>query len=170
MSNGKVAMLLSSTTLLASLGPELMAEDPVKIVITRQASSEKCTVGQIAVGGKIVGYTLERPWEGNLPIISSIPAGRYSGFLRRATSDRWRVELENVPERHNVQIHVGNFVPDTIGCVLVGTEVKPDDCVIADSKTAFDRMGIEILGALAGRPENEPSSLSVTILDTPKKD
>ncbi len=31
-------------------------------------------------------------------------------------------ELDNVPGRSNIQIHVGNKVADSEGCILLGTE------------------------------------------------
>jgi len=30
--------------------------------------------------------------------------------------------IQNVPDRSNIEIHVGNFLKDTDGCVLLGTK------------------------------------------------
>lgn len=59
---------------------------------------------------------------------SCIPAGTYEMFLRKSKRnggtggrdyDVW--ELEGVPGRTNVQVHIGNDLEDTEGCILVGS-------------------------------------------------
>src|SRR5258708_4835284 len=70
---------------------------PIKLGILRMHSGADCTSGQLRLENTVVGYTLERPWNGNIPLISSIPAGRYKGFVRTRTADRWRIELVDVP-------------------------------------------------------------------------
>jgi hypothetical protein len=53
------------------------ATKSVRITLLRQHSGADCTSGQLILEGKPVAYTLERPWQGNIPLISSIPAGVY---------------------------------------------------------------------------------------------
>ena len=36
------------------------------------------------------------------------------------------MELRGVPERGNVEIHIGNFPSNSLGCVLVGTTFGPN--------------------------------------------
>lgn len=50
-----------------------------------------------------------------------IPAGTYRAHTRTDGHLGWRIELEGVPGRTNIQIHRGNYPGDTTGCILVGT-------------------------------------------------
>lgn len=50
-----------------------------------------------------------------------IPAGTYQAHTRTDGHLGWRIELEGVPGRTNIQIHRGNYPSDTTGCILVGT-------------------------------------------------
>jgi hypothetical protein len=137
---------------------------PVDLSVQRQHSGKDCTSGQISIEGQIVGYTLERPWEGNIPLISSIPAGQYHGFVRKSTSDRWRIELTDVPNRHNIQLHVGNFLADGVGCILIGSNLKPDLCTLIESKAAFDKFKLSFAAAaakLGQADDNTPVILTI---------
>src|SRR4051812_10269499 len=84
---------------------------PFRLTIARKHKSATCTSGYLAVNGNIIAYTLELPWLGNAPLISSIPDGTYGGILRYDHPDKWRIQLTGVPGRSNVQIHTGN-TPD----------------------------------------------------------
>jgi hypothetical protein len=135
----------------------------VTLIITRQHSDEKCTSGQISLNGKIVGYTLERPWQGNIPLISSIPAGTYSAFVRTETKDRWRIELKSVPNRQNIQLHVGNFVSNGVGCILIGRNLSSDLCTLEESQAAWDNFKVEFAKAAGGQPD---SDVQITVIIT----
>ncbi|MBZ9872941.1 DUF5675 family protein [Mesorhizobium sp. BR1-1-9] len=110
-------------------GNESFAED-FTLTIHRQYTSEQCTSGYLAINGEIKAYTLELPWQGNEPEISSIPSGEYSANLRYDHADKWRIELRDVPARSLVQIHTGNLPADSIGCILIGQELGDDLCSI----------------------------------------
>jgi hypothetical protein len=104
--------------------------------------------GYFAVNGDIICYCLERPWMGNKPLVSAIPAGTYSAHVRYDHPDAWRIELDNVPGREHVEIHVGNYVFDSEGCILVGASLKADDlCVVLDSKTAYNSLRMLFYGS-----------------------
>jgi len=137
---------------------------PIELRITRQHSGKDCSSGQMSLEGEIVAYTLERPWEGNIPLISSIPTGRYHGYVRKNTKDRWRIELIDVPNRENVQLHVGNFLADGVGCILLGSNLKSDLCTLSDSKAAFDKFKIafnEAAGKHGQTDDNTPIELTI---------
>ena len=144
----------------------IAAPEPVKLKIQRQHKGSDCTSGQISIEGTVAGYTLERPWQGNIPLISSIPEGRYHGYVRRNTSDRWRIELNDVSGRTNVQLHVGNFVADGLGCVLIGANLTKDLCTLTDSKAAFDKFKLAFAAAAAqkGQPDDQ-TPVELTIVD-----
>jgi Family of unknown function (DUF5675) len=142
------------------------APGPVKLRIERQHIGKNCTSGQISLEGSIVGYTLERPWQGNIPLISSIPPGRYNGHVRKNTNDRWRIELTDVPGRTNVQLHVGNFVADGLGCVLIGANLSQDLCALTDSKKTFDKFKLAFAAAAAKNGQlDDETPVELTIAD-----
>jgi hypothetical protein len=126
--------------LMLSGGSCLAQKKPLKITIFRQSATEKCTSGYIAVDGNIVAYTVELPFVNNISCISSIPSGTYTAMLRYDKSDKWRIELKDVPERSGIQIHVGNWPREIQGCVLVGAKLAADGCSIqaGTSKPAYD--------------------------------
>ena len=139
---------------------------PVDLLVQRQYSGRDCTSGQISIEGQIVGYTVERLWEGNFPLISSIPAGQYHGFVRKSTADRWRIELTDVPNRPHVQLHMGNFVADGAGCIFVGSNLKPDLCTLTDSKSAFDKFKLSFAAAAAKLAQTDDNTAVIlTIRD-----
>jgi hypothetical protein len=162
---------MDRSSLLLKLGVFVLLQSAfaqsVTLTITRQHTGARCTSGQLALNGRVLGYTLERPWEGNIPIISSIPPGRYKAFVRTTSKDRWRIELSDVPRRENVQIHIGNYVPDGVGCILIGRTVNKDLCSLEDSKFAFDNFKVEFEKA-AGGAKDKDVQVSVVILDATK--
>jgi hypothetical protein len=139
------------TTLFLSILAVNAAEPPrpIKLGILRMHSGADCTSGELRLEDTVVGYTLERPWNGNIPLISSIPAGRYKGFVRTRTADRWRIELVDVPHRKDIQMHVGNGIVDSVGCILVGSNLNAALCSLTNSKVAFDKFKIAFAEAAA---------------------
>jgi hypothetical protein len=94
-------------------------------------------MGYLIANGEVLCYTLELPWADNSNNISCIPFGTYNGFLRYDKKDGWRIQLDNVPNRTGVQIHMGNYTSQIKGCVLVGTNADVDSCSVQNSSTAY---------------------------------
>jgi hypothetical protein len=109
----------------------------LRVTIYREQVKDACTSGYLAVNDKIICYTLEKPWKDNINFISSIPPGEYSAKIRYDHQDHWRIELKSVPNRTNVQIHIGNQVNESTGCILVGKKLGPDLCSLIDSASAY---------------------------------
>ena len=65
-------------------------------------------------------YVLEKPPGNNAPYVSAIPQGTYKVKVRTDGDKGWRLELVDVPDRPNVQIRIGNYPEDTVGCLLPG--------------------------------------------------
>jgi hypothetical protein len=127
-------LLLLSTSLQAG------AADFV-ITIARQYRGADCTSGYLLVNGEAKMYALERPWKGNEPDLSSIPPGTYGGILRYDKNDHWRIQLTGVKDRPGIQIHVGNKVDDSTGCILVGRQINTQTlCELTDSKAAYAQL------------------------------
>lgn len=113
------------------------SQNAFELTIQRQLSSKVCTMGYLVADGEVLCYTLELPWADNLNNISCVPAGRYAGILRYDKSDKWRIQLENVPNRTGVQIHIGNYTSEIKGCVLVGKEAQIEHCSVQNSFQAY---------------------------------
>lgn len=111
-----------------------------ELTIERKLSSTNCTMGYLIANGQVICYTLELPWKDNLNNISCIPLGTYNGILRYDKTDEWRIQLENVPNRTGVQIHMGNYTTQIEGCILVGTSGKIKNCSVFDSSTAYSKL------------------------------
>jgi uncharacterized protein DUF5675 len=152
---------LAMVSAILTLAAIALAGPSVTITILRQYSDKKCTSGQLSLNGHIMGYTLERPIEGNIPLISAIPVGTYQAFVRLDTKDRWRIELKDVPKRGNVQIHIGNTLENSVGCVLLGSTLGDDMCSVKDSKAAFDKFKLEFIKQSGGAPEKDVAVLVV---------
>lgn len=134
--NRRTVVLGGTLGLLSVASRSATASSDFVVEIARKYQSDLCTSGYLAVDGKVIAYTLELPWRGNKPLISSIPTGAYTGTLRYDHADAWRIELVGVPGRSNIQIHIGNFTSDIQGCVLVGSEVSPDLCALKAGTSA----------------------------------
>lgn len=68
------------------------------------------------------GFCLELPDLNNQKKISCIPKGIYS--VQRIVSPKHGkcYEVINVPNRSNIEIHIGNFPKDILGCLAIGTD------------------------------------------------
>lgn len=94
-----------------------------------------------------LGSTLELPWRNNLNEISRIVAGRYSATTRDDGDRGWRLELDAVPGRTLVQLHIGNFPANSVGCILLGSG-RAGGCTVTGSADAL-RLLRERYGAIA---------------------
>jgi len=100
----------------------------VTIVINRTTYTPNSIVSTITVNSTVAnstfsGYTLENriPSNPNLPV----PPGTYNASVRTDDTPN-RVELTDVPNASNVQIHVANSALDLNGCFAVGTSTSED--------------------------------------------
>lgn len=121
------------------------ASNQRNLYILRQGFETQCTMGFLLADGPggipvLLGYTLERPWKNNRKNISSIPTGTYEGIVRYDHDDHWRIELNGVPNRTHVQIHIGNQPDESKGCILVGLKVSPAECRLGASRKAYARL------------------------------
>lgn len=110
-------------------------------ILRRTEQTDAATFGELVTeDGWKIALTLEEPWRRNMRNVSCIPAGTYEMFKRLSPKRGYTLwELRGVPNRDNVQIHVGNWLSDTEGCILVGTQHSDriDTPSIAGSKLAF---------------------------------
>lgn len=100
------------------------------------------TLGWLSIAREnqtITFATLELPWRNNQHDISCIPAGQYQVKLLFSPSHNKKLWwITGVPGRSDVEIHVGNTVADTHGCVLIGEASDGD--AITQSIPAFESL------------------------------
>lgn len=118
-----LSLLLVFTSSSGMKSLEIPAQTDWTITIKRTSINSNSVTGELYVNGEFICHTLELPWKSNKSFISSIPSGEYSALLRYNKNDKWRLLLENVPNRTGIQIHIGNYPSEIEGCVLVGDEV-----------------------------------------------
>ncbi|MDD5178545.1 MAG: DUF5675 family protein [Candidatus Nanoarchaeia archaeon] len=146
-------------------------EPTVTLVLSRIYEGDDCTIGLLYLGqttftGEELCYTLENPWRNDEPEISSIPPGTYQAFLR-ISKGGIRIQLVNAPEnvRSAIQIHVGNNLEDTIGCILVGLEVDRNNCEVKQSNDAMLKLLSKIFGVeRTPEPEDELLKKNITLI------
>lgn len=83
------------------------------------------TLGVITLDD-ITCFTLELPDLDNKKNVSCIPEGTYNAFVRNSPSNGQCIELKDVPNRTHIQIHIGNYLSDILGCILVGDSIRHD--------------------------------------------
>jgi hypothetical protein len=93
----------------------------IRCEIVRLSESDLATKGALLVDGDLIAAVLELPWRDNQRNISRIPEGVY--LMERYISPKHGYEvfkLRDVPGRDDIEIHIGNYIRDTLGCPLVG--------------------------------------------------
>ena len=86
-------------------------------------------------------YTVERPWQDNIPTFSCIPAGLYQVKLGVYHKHNYPAyELLNVPQRAGIKIHVANYAQELEGCIAPGRELGWVESywAVTESQAAFD--------------------------------
>jgi Family of unknown function (DUF5675) len=93
------------------------------LTLQRLHRDSYATYGQITdADGKRLCVTLERPWLDDKPDVSSIPAGMFPATRRLSPRFGYDVyELSEVPGRQAIEMHRGNVVADSEGCILLGS-------------------------------------------------
>jgi hypothetical protein len=86
-----------------------------------------CVIGEWRLEDTHICYTLEPPWRNNEHDVSCIPVGEYD-LVKGAHTDAGGsypcYTVANVPNRTDIDVHIGNYPADTLGCILVGGAVK----------------------------------------------
>lgn len=114
-----------------------------KVTINR-AWSGSATIGILTIEDEYHPpiYTLERKWCGNGVGLSCIPSGLYkvAPFSGKKYKDVYQVL--NVVGRSYILLHVGNFLHETQGCILIGLGAKFDDGLpfVTNSRDAFETL------------------------------
>lgn len=129
----------------------------MNLLLQRDAPDSVCTLGELFVDGAHECFTLERlPFDPENPATwqygakCCIPPGIFPVTVGwSAHFERMVPKIENVPGRTLIEIHWGNLVSNTLGCILVGEE-KSHDAILASVaafETLFDRVKYACLQA-----------------------
>lgn len=104
---------------------------------------EDCTLGRLQFGD-FYCFTLELPFKANERNVSCILPGMYAARKHYSDKNGYVVAIDDVQGRSNIQIHVGNFLSQTEGCILVGKSItyldedgKPD---VTSSRDTMNRL------------------------------
>lgn len=105
--------------------PEGGREGDLMLTLNRILTNERGCYGTFILDRRIICYSLELPWLGNIPTKSCIPVGTYP--LTKINHARYQscFQVDNVPLRSGILIHPGNTLSDTKGCILPGLDVDP---------------------------------------------
>jgi hypothetical protein len=119
----------------------MVTEEVMNLLLKRHFDDGIATLGTLFLDGVQQCYTLEPPWKDNQRMVSCIPPGTYPLVLQyspRFTPKYGHklVLVNNVPDRDNILIHIGNFPKDTDGCIMVGLveRTSPEPMVLSSSQ------------------------------------
>jgi len=117
------------------------------IILERKTITSKYVAGQFwepfDAGKSLICDSLELPWLQNQKNISCIPGNR--SYRCKYNPDKNRFQLLNVQGRTDVQIHIGNWLKEIKGCILLGNITDWQTPFISDSAVCFNRLK-EIVG------------------------
>lgn len=116
--------------------------------LVRDDQNKVRTLGLFMIGENTICQTLELPYRGNLKNVSCIVTGVFAfvfKFSEKHKRNLWHIVA---PGRSEIEVHVGNTVKDTLGCVLCGTSRDGD--AVSDSRVALDAFHDAMLHALDG--------------------
>lgn len=94
----------------------------MRLQLLRDHTLPDGTSGRLSVEGVFECYSLE-PKLGDYGENCAMPPGTYPVQIRYSPKfQKMLAHIDGVPGRSAIEIHDGNFVTDTEGCVLVGQE------------------------------------------------
>jgi hypothetical protein len=106
---------------LANVLDDLQLPKMKTVTLTRTEYTGKQTLGFLQLGA-FKCKTLERAWKNNERNISCIPKGEY--VVKWTFSPkfmRYTYEIQNVPNRSGIRIHVANYWYQINGCIALGS-------------------------------------------------
>jgi hypothetical protein len=92
----------------------------MELLLQRDSYTTLSTQGKLSKEGVFLAETLELPKKDGLPG-SAIPAGRYRITVAFSPHFQRRMPLlVGIPNRSEIEMHWGDYVEDTRGCILMG--------------------------------------------------
>lgn len=125
------------------------------VKIDRFIANDKFTIGRVSIDGEFFCYSLELPWKDNKQWESCIPIGEYKCEPYSSAKYYNVVQIKDVPHRELILIHVGNYLRDTLGCILLGDLHDDKTGIVWNSKSTlarfFDRVGYNFRIKIEGK-------------------
>lgn len=126
-----------------------MTVEQDNVIHIKRTYKPNVTLGEMIFPDGTVLKTVELPNLDNKPMVSCIPEGtytvkkRFSPVVKRTSKGKFEQgwEVNHVPNRSYIMVHIGNTVKDFNGCIGVGTAhgvVHGLDGVL-NSRVAFDK-------------------------------
>jgi hypothetical protein len=141
----------------------------MEILQKRVKRGDNSTLSILYVNGIKRGYVVEdkdRDLHSDMPLAeliatkvhshTAIPTGRYRVSLRKSPKFKRHLPwLLNVPGFEYIYCHPGNWIKDTLGCLLPGLSwgYEGGEYSVRDSKKCFNPLYEEICSALDQRQE-----------------
>ena len=101
------------------------------------AETERSTLSKLDVEGRFLGFIIE-DGANEIKVYGQtrIPGGRYEivprrigGFYEKYEAKfghDFSIQVKDVPNYTNILIHIGNYIEDTLGCLLINYAVRHD--------------------------------------------
>lgn len=110
----------------------------MRLDLLRVYQSDKCVFGVLLFDSVPRLVTLELPWFANQHDISCIPDRKYKISRFKSPTHGEVFKVNDVPNRSDIEFHIGNSSKDTKGCILVGMGFNQGSFpAIIDSATGF---------------------------------
>ena len=85
------------------------------------------TIGVMSTAAGNIYATVERPWLNNEVNVSCIPEGTYLCKNHHDSPHHGQtISVTNVVGRTHILMHVGNYVHESLGCILVNSHFNSD--------------------------------------------
>ena len=116
----------------------------MKLKLIRKYCKEAYTVGHLYIDDKYFCDTLEHPVvvndiKGYAPKLKAIAYGTYPIILVQSPRFKTLVPLlQNVPNQHGIELHIGNSTSDSLGCILVGRNTSVGR--LSESRLTFNNL------------------------------
>lgn len=132
----------------------------MKLVLVRDDLAQAYTAGQLTIDGTFQCFTLEPP-TGDYGEDCAIPLGTYPVQIRWSQKFHAMIpHVDQVPGRSAIEIHTGNTIHDTEGCILVGQTRLPGGVI---THSAVTRQAVQTLIAQA---QARGESVTLTVDET----
>ena len=118
----------------------------MNLLVERDTFTALSTTGKMYINGKFVCYTLEPVWLDMPTDVKprAIPEGVYKVIIAYSPKHKRDVPLyEGIDGFEEVEIHIGNYPKDTLGCQLVGLDRQADS--VLHSTEAFINVVFPVL-------------------------
>lgn len=118
---------------------------PFGLRVVRQSGWEEMMGRSLCIASKIyttdpedlVCFGLELPYRNNMKYVSAVPDGTYEAFARASKKNGAVIQLKGVPNRTAIQFHTGEWVSDTEGCIIFGSEAVTSKATPQDTPPAY---------------------------------